>query len=77
VMICEKDSSFQEEVSKHENLILMVMGRITYTGNIVVRDSKMITTAMNLDLDLVLGELHVVPPPMNSVYYFTGKVSNQ
>ena len=57
MLIREKDRAFLEEVGQRENVPVMVMGKITDTGRMVVKDSKTGETAVNLDLELVLGEL--------------------
>ena len=57
MLIREKDREFIEAVGKRENVPVMVMGKITDSGHMVVKDSKTGETAVDLDLDLVLGEL--------------------
>ena len=44
-------------MGERENVPVMVMGKITDTGRMVVKDSKTGETAVDLDLELVLGEL--------------------
>ena len=57
MLIREKDRAFLEAVGERENVPVMVMGKITDTGRMVVKDSKTGETAVDLDLELVLGEL--------------------
>ena len=57
MVIREKDCAFLEAVGERENVPVMVMGKITDTGRMVVKDSKTGETAVDLDLELVLGEL--------------------
>ena len=57
MLIREKDREFIEAVGRRENVPVMVMGKITDSGHMVVKDSKTGETAVDLDLDLVLGEL--------------------
>ena len=57
MLIREKDRAFIEAVGKRENVPVMVMGKITDSGHMVVKDSKTGETAVDLDLELVLGEL--------------------
>ena len=51
MLIREKDRAFLEEVGQRENVPVMVMGKITDTGRMVVKDSKTGETAVNLELD--------------------------
>ena len=44
-------------MGERENVPVMVMGKITDTGRMVVKDSKTGETAVDLNLELVLGEL--------------------
>ncbi|KAK8813426.1 hypothetical protein WA556_000006 [Blastocystis sp. ATCC 50177/Nand II] len=57
MLIREKDRAFLEAVGERENVPVMVMGKITDTGRMVVKDSRTGETAVDLDLELVLGEL--------------------
>ena len=57
MLIREKDRAFLEAVGEREKVAVMVMGKITDTGRMVVKDSKTGETAVDLDLELVLGEL--------------------
>ena len=61
MLIREKDRAFLEAVGERENVPVMVMGKITDTGRMVVKDSKTGETAVDLDLELVLGELPKKP----------------
>ena len=57
MLIREKDRAFLEAVGERENVPVMVMGKMRDTGRMVVKDSKTGETAVDLDLELVLGEL--------------------
>ena len=46
-----------EAVGERENVPVMVMGKMRDTGRMVVKDSETGETAVDLDLELVLGEL--------------------
>ena len=46
-----------EAVGEREKVAVMVMGKMRDTGRMVVKDSKTGETAVDLDLELVLGEL--------------------
>ena len=61
MLIREKDRAFLEAVGERENVPVMVMGKITDTGRMVVKDSKTGETAVDLNLELVLGELPKKP----------------
>ena len=57
ILIKPEDREFIEEVGRRENVPVMIMGEITDTGRMVVKDSKTGETAVDLDLDLVLGDM--------------------
>ena len=57
MLIREKDRAFLKAVGERENVPVMVMGKMRDTGRMVVKDSKTGETAVDLDLELVLGEL--------------------
>ena len=61
MLIREKDRALMEAVGEREKVAVMVMGKITDTGRMVVKDSKTGETAVDLDLELVLGELPKKP----------------
>ena len=50
-----------EAVGEREKVAVMVMGKMRDTGRMVVKDSKTGETAVDLDLELVLGELPKKP----------------
>ena len=53
MLIHEKDRAFLEAVGEREKVAVMVMGKITDTGRMMVKDSKMVK--------VVLGELPKKP----------------
>ena len=57
MLIREKDRALMEAVGEREKVVVMVMGKMRDTGRMVVKDSKTGETAVDLDLELVLGEL--------------------
>lgn len=56
-LIRPEDREFIEEIARRENVHVMVLGEITDTGRMVVKDSKTGETAVDLDLELVLGDM--------------------
>ena len=56
-MLIREKVALMEAVGERENVPVMVMGKITDTGRMVVKDNKTGETAVDLDLELVLGEL--------------------
>ena len=61
MLIHEKDRALMEAVGEREKVAVMVMGKMRDTGRMVVKDSKTGETAVDLDLELVLGELPKKP----------------
>ena len=61
MLIREKDRALMEAVGEREKVAVMVMGKMRDTGRMVVKDSKTGETAVDLDLELVLGELPKKP----------------
>ena len=57
MLIRPEDSEFIVELGKRENVPVMIMGEITDSGHMVVKDSKTGETAVDLDLELVLGDM--------------------
>ena len=57
ILIRPEDREFIEEVGRRENVPVMILGEITDTGRMVVKDSKTGETAVDLDLELVLGDM--------------------
>ena len=57
MVIREKDRALMEVVDEREKVAVMVMGKMRDTGRMVVKGSKTGETAVDLDLELVLGEL--------------------
>ncbi len=57
MLIRPEDREFIVELGKRENVPVMIMGEITDSGHMVVKDSKTGETAVDLDLELVLGDM--------------------
>ena len=57
ILIRPEDREFIENVGKRENVPVMVLGEITDSGHMVVKDSNTGETAVDLDLELVLGDM--------------------
>ena len=57
MLIRPEDRDFIESVGKRENVHVMVMGEVKKTGHMHVIDSKTGETAVDLDLELVLGDM--------------------
>ena len=56
-MLIREKVALMEAVGEREKVAVMVMGKMRDTGRMVVKDSKTGETAVDLDLELVLGEL--------------------
>lgn len=56
-MLIREKVALMEVVDEREKVAVMVMGKMRDTGRMVVKDSKTGETAVDLDLELVLGEL--------------------
>ena len=56
-MLIREKVALMEAVGEREKVVVMVMGKMRDTGRMVVKDSKTGETAVDLDLELVLGEL--------------------
>ena len=54
MLIRPEDREFIVELGKRENVPVMIMGEITDSGHMMVKDSKTGETAVDLDLELVL-----------------------
>ena len=57
ILIRPEDREFIENIGKRENVPVMVLGEITDSGHMVVKDSNTGETAVDLDLELVLGDM--------------------
>lgn len=58
MLIRPEDREFIVELGKRENVPVMIMGEITDSGHMVVKDSEEPgETAVDLDLELVLGDM--------------------
>ena len=56
-MLIRENRALMEAVGEREKVPVMVMGKMRDTGRMVVKDSKTGETVVDLDLELVLGEL--------------------